>query len=605
MDNSIKEQIFNLIDKSQRILLLTHAKADCDGLGSMISMYLALQALGKEVTAATNDPAPEALSFLPSINIVQNSVSSSNFIITLDIRNTPLNKIKYKLADDHTKVNIIVTPRNGRFSPEDVSMGQEEHHFDLIMTFDTGNLEHLGPLYEQNAEMFFNTPLINIDHHASNTDYGQVNFVDVVSASTTEMMLELLREMEGRYQKKFLDSDVATLLLAGLITDTGSFQHANTSPRAMEVAAQLLDLGARQQEIIKNIYKTKKLSTLKLWGTVLSKVETDPIYRLVWSSISKNDLAETGATSEESEGIIDDLLSNAPGAEVIMLFKYNDEGYVSVSMRSTTNSVDVGKICADMGGGGHVRAAGLKRRDGTSLEKLIDETLSKVREYQAVRLNIHPEMVTASAPTEVPKIPQKPTETTNAVSTEPEREQNIQYLDFKAQSQPTKPQEAPQTPMVEKKEPKQPKKEEIPTTPQAQRPKEASRSEKKGENSQPQAKKEEKKGKVEKKTVETLTRDFVSKTDRAGEEPASEVVAAKETAPNNPTPPEAMPAPAPVETPTMPSAMATEPVTPAPITEAPVPANPLPATTPLPTNPMPPANVQTAEDNHDQEIPPA
>lgn len=615
MDNNTKEQIFNLIDKSQKILLLTHAKADCDGLGSMISMYLALQALGKEVTAATNDPAPEALSFLPSINIVQNSVSSSNFIITLDIRNTPLNKIKYKLADDQTQVNIIVTPRNGRFSPEDVSMGQEEHHFDLIITFDTGNLEHLGPLYEQNAEMFFNTPLINIDHHASNTDYGQVNFVDVVSASTTEMMLELLREMEAKYQKPFLNPDVATLLLAGLITDTGSFQHANTSPRAMEVAAELLDLGARQQEIIKNIYKTKKLTTLKLWGTVLSKVETDPIYRLVWSSISKNDLTETGATSEDSEGIIDDLLSNAPGAEVIMLFKYNDEGYVSVSMRSTTNSVDVGKICADMGGGGHVRAAGLKRRDGTSLEKLMDETLSKVREYQAVRLNIHPEMVTASAPAEAPKTPQKEGEAANTTSNESERGQNVQYLDFKAQSQPGKPLEAPPTAPEAENSPKQPQKEEIPTTLQSQKPKEASRSEKKGENSQPQSKRDGKKGGGEKKTVETLTRDFVSKTDQkvAAAVPAT----VEEGTPINPSAPEQMPAPpvpaqAPLETPVTPSTMATatEPVpatqniTPIAPAEVPTPVNEFPPAAP-PLNPMTPANVQTAEDNHDQEIPPA
>ncbi len=372
-------------------MLLTHAKADCDGLGSMISMYLALQALGKDVIAVTNDPAPDALTFLPSINIVQNAISSKNFVITLDISKTALSKIKYKLDDDHSKINIIVTPENGHYKPEDLSFSHEQGDFDLIITFDTGNLEHLGPIYDQNSELFFKTPLINIDHHASNTDYGQVNYVDVVAASTTEVMLELFESMEKKYGKKFLNEDTATLLLAGLITDTGSFQHANTSPRSMEVAAKLLDMGARQQEIIKNIYKTKQLSTLKLWGTVLSKVESDPIYRIVWSSINKKDLEDTGASAEESEGIIDDLLSNAPGAEIIMLFKYNDEGYVSVSMRSTTNSADVGKICADNGGGGHVRAAGFKRRDGSSLEKLIDETLAKVREYQGNRLNIHPE----------------------------------------------------------------------------------------------------------------------------------------------------------------------------------------------------------------------
>jgi len=139
MDASSRDQILNLIDKSQSIMLLTHAKADCDGLGSMISMYLALQALGKDVIAVTNDPAPDALTFLPSINIVQNAISSKNFVITLDISKTALSKIKYKLDDDHTKVNIIVTPENGHYKPEDLSFGHEQGNFDLIITFDTGN----------------------------------------------------------------------------------------------------------------------------------------------------------------------------------------------------------------------------------------------------------------------------------------------------------------------------------------------------------------------------------------------------------------------------------------------------------------------------------
>ncbi|MFH0837871.1 MAG: DHH family phosphoesterase [Patescibacteria group bacterium] len=443
MDPSLKDQILNLIDKSQSILLLTHAKADCDGLGATIAMYLALQSLGKEVVAATNDPAPDNLSFLPSINIVQNSIASRNFVITLDISHTPLNKIKYKLSDDKKNVNIVVTPSEGRYKPEDVRFDHEAGSFDLIITFDTGNLEHLGPVYDQNAELFFKVPVINIDHHASNTDFGKVNFVDVVAASTTEIVLGLLEEMEKKYQKKFINEDVATLLLAGLITDTGSFQHANTSPRAMEVAARLLDMGARQQEIIKNIYKTKKLSTLKLWGSVLSKVETDPIYRLVWSAITKHDLEESGASSEESENIIDDLLTNAPGAEIIMLFKHNDDGYVSVSMRSTTNSADVGKICQEMGGGGHVRAAGFKRRDSNNLELLINDTLTKVREYQGQRLNIHPEEIREIAekkpeaeipqpkPPAVPKAEVKPE--SEALKQEPAK---VQYLDFKAQKKP-------------------------------------------------------------------------------------------------------------------------------------------------------------------------
>jgi hypothetical protein len=264
--------------------------------------------------------------------------------------------------------------------------------------------------------------------------------VDVVAASATEILYYVLQAMEKKYNKKLITKDVATLLLAGIITDTGSFQHANTSPKSMEVSAKLLDLGARQQDIIKNIYKTKKLSTLKLWGVVLSKVQVDPVHRIVWSTIAKEDIQETDADPDESEGIIDDLLSNAPGAEVIMLIKQNEkEGYTSVSMRSTTNAVDVGKIATEMGGGGHVRAAGYKIRDGRAFDQIVSEILAKVREYQSKRLNISPEDVEtplsgASQDEGVPKKPPKPQQN-QAEGSPLGREAGPQketYLEFKA-----------------------------------------------------------------------------------------------------------------------------------------------------------------------------
>lgn len=457
MNNFPFDTVFKLIDKSKRILLLTHARADADGLGAMISMYLVLKELGKEVMAVTNDPAPESLDFLPSIDTVQHSFASAkDFIITLDCSKTPVNKIKYNLED--RRVNIIISPKTGSFTKEDVSFAQgAEEQFDLVMTFDTGNLEHLGPLYDQNTELFFKTPIINVDHHASNTDFGQVNLLDVMAASTTEVVFRLLQEAEKRFSKKLINPNIATLLLAGIITDTGSFQHSNTSPQAMETAAELMDLGARQQEIIKNIYKTKKLSTLKLWGIVLSKVQVDPIYRMVWSALSQPDFREAGADSEETGSIIDDLLSNAPGAEVILLIKHNDDGVISVSMRSTTNHVDVGKLCAEMGGGGHVRAAGFKVRGGRTFEQVTSDVIAKVKEYQAKRLNIQQEDLQAAQKAAVVNgvKKEKPKEEAKSPVPAPEKPKKETYLEFGlkpgtpvAPSSPPAPQKAAPKPAV-------------------------------------------------------------------------------------------------------------------------------------------------------------
>ncbi len=387
MDQSLYGQITSLIEKSQKILVLAHARVDCDGIGAALAASLVFKEMGKEVTVATNDPTPENLAFLPSIDSVKNSLANSkDFIITVDTSKTPVGKIKYNIEGD--KVNIIITPKEGSFGQSDVSFGQDTNKYDLILVLDTGNLEHLGSIYDQNVEMFYETPIINIDHHVSNTDFGQVNIVDVNASSATEILFDYLQYLEKRYNKKFITEDIATLLLGGIITDTGSFQHANTSPRAMESSAKLLDLGARQQEIIKNIYKTKKLSTLKLWGIILSKVQVDPVHRMVWSAISKDDFQEAEAEAEETEGIIDDLLTNAPGAEVIFLIKENTE-YISTSMRSTNNQTDVGKFCADNGGGGHVRAAGFKLRTNEPFEMTVSDVVGRVRKFQAERLNIH------------------------------------------------------------------------------------------------------------------------------------------------------------------------------------------------------------------------
>ena len=153
------------------------------------------------------------------------------------------------------------------------------------------------------------------------------------------------------------------MLLTGIITDTGSFQHSNTSPEAFEVAAELLDRGARQQEIIKHLFKTKSLATLKLWGKVLSKITYEESSKLVYSTISLADLSETGAKSDDSGGIIDELMSNAPASEVVMLLKEKEPGFLSGSLRAPGNIADVSEIAGIIGGGGHKKAAGFELKE--------------------------------------------------------------------------------------------------------------------------------------------------------------------------------------------------------------------------------------------------
>lgn len=396
--NSVQQEIVNLLLGSQKILIMASSPADGDCIGASLSLYLTLKKLDKEITVVCPDPIPGLYHFLPTTHVIGNRVvASKDFVITIDTKKVQMANVKSFVEDG--KINIIVMPENGRLSEEDVSFNYGPDRYDLIITVDTGGLEQLGNLYANNIEMFHQIPVINIDHHMSNDHFGKVNLVDVMASATTELIIPLISMLEEQSKKELWDEDIATLLLTGIITDTGSFQNSNTTPRAFDASAQLISYGARQQEIIQHIFKTKQLTTLKLWGRILSKMQTDDKFHVVWSVLTQKDFAETGAEESETGGIIDELLSNAPGAEIICLLKEKKDGLVSGSIRTTNPSVDAAALAENFGGGGHTRAAGFKVTN-LPIDKLEQQILKIFREYQSKRLGIplNEEEVTVSAP---------------------------------------------------------------------------------------------------------------------------------------------------------------------------------------------------------------
>ncbi|MDF2379159.1 MAG: DHH family phosphoesterase [Candidatus Gracilibacteria bacterium] len=400
MDLSLNKQIIALIERSENILLCTHRKPDGDAVGSIMAMHKALKQLGKKVTALCSDMLPESFDFLPEVNQVgQNIGSGRDFVVTLDCDETEVDRLKYHLEDN--KIHIVITPKQGRFQEENVSFSQGDNHFDLIITVDVADIPQLGKIYDENADLFTSVPVVNIDHHISNTQFGKVNLIDVASSSTAEILFGLIRDMESHFNKTLITADTATFLLSGITTDTGSFQNSNTTPKAMQIAAELMDAGANQQDIIKYLFRTKKLETLKLYGRILSKIEVDPAHRLVWSSITQQDLKSSGADMEDAAGIIDELMVHAPEAEIIALFKEQTD-MVSVSFRSTTDQADVMEIASKFGGGGHVRAAGAKL-PGKSLPQVSNEVLAALQAYQQKRLGLSGE---SGAPENEPEITQ-------------------------------------------------------------------------------------------------------------------------------------------------------------------------------------------------------
>ncbi len=385
----IRKQIIELVKRSKSILIMPSAPVDGDSLGGALAVYLTLKKIGKQATVVCADPVPEAFQFLPTTKIVSHEfTAASDFIVALDCRKAKIKNIRTAL--EHDKVNLIITAKPGRFSGEDVSFHHGPSRYDLIITVDTADLEQLGRFYEDNTELFSTVPLINIDHHASNGFFGKINYVDIMASASTELLIPLIRDFETDSEKKIMDEDIATLILAGIITDTGSFQNANTTPRSFADAAQMIRQGARQQEIIQNVFKTKNLSTLRLWGRILTNLRVDQKHKFVWSTISARDFAETASRADETGGIIDELLTNAPGTEVVLLLKEKPDGIISGSIRTTNPSVDASAIAEMFGGGGHTQAAGFKieSTDLLGIEKMVTE---KIREFQKRRIRVDEE----------------------------------------------------------------------------------------------------------------------------------------------------------------------------------------------------------------------
>ncbi|MCF7844504.1 MAG: bifunctional oligoribonuclease/PAP phosphatase NrnA [Kiritimatiellales bacterium] len=389
------------IEDAQRILIVPHANVDPDGLSSALACFEFFKTLGKEATVICPESPPESLSFLPDIEKVQAGLEESQqFIVTVNLEDgMEVDKLRYTVEDN--KVNIIVVPKNGHIRSNQISLSEGEQQYDLIVVVDTADLSLLGSVYTDHLDLFSQVPILNIDHHISNTGFGQIKLIDPTAASATEVLYHWFTQ-DPKWNEK-ITADIATLLMTGLITDTRSFQNPNTTPRSLEIAAVLLEKGARQQEIIQHVYKTKPLSTLKIWGRALNRIQMDSQARIVWSAISKEDLAEMDATSKETSGILDDLISTIPDSDVHVLFTELEDGGLKASMRSST-MIDASSLAGKLfGGGGHPRAAGFRVPKFDNFQLQVLECVRQIKEGMHEQLDEkmgHPIAPAASASVE-------------------------------------------------------------------------------------------------------------------------------------------------------------------------------------------------------------
>jgi nanoRNase/pAp phosphatase (c-di-AMP/oligoRNAs hydrolase) len=321
MELTPREQAIALLRQSTTPLILLPTTPSTDALAAGLALLLVLEKQGKLVKIVSPDfTLPPGHDFLPRTGAVEQRLSSlRKFVIRVDTSKTKLDNLSYDMQD--AAVHIYLEPKQGFFEAKDVTLSAGAFTHDLIITLDLATLEALGSLYTDNAEFFFQTPILNIDHHSENTRFGHTNLVDVVASSVSEILFEVIKDLGH----ELIDEQVATSALTGIISKTKAFQNQRVTPRSLSIASHLMSAGARREEIVQHLYQTKTLATLKLWGRALGRIKTEREGKIVWTTITTTDLEETGTTPADATGALDELLTEAANAGITCLFVQDGE----------------------------------------------------------------------------------------------------------------------------------------------------------------------------------------------------------------------------------------------------------------------------------------
>ena len=320
-----KEQIIDQINKSETILICVGKNPDGDALGSALGLCLVLKKMGKKADIVSPTAILNKYSFLPSSNTITHKLEGvRDYILSLDIDKEKLHQLRYEVQNN--KLKIFITAKNSDLEEKNIIIESAKFKYDLVMVLGTSDSENLGSIYDENSDLFYEAPVINIDNNPSNEYFGKINMVDVTASSTSEIIFNLVIDLK----EELIDEQIATNLLEGIIFKTNSFQNKSTTPKAFLAAASLIAKGANKQEIIRYLYKTKSISTLKLMGKIMSNLKYNKEYRLGWSILPNgdDDFIKANVSPEKLNSAVKELADSSPEFDFVLLI-YKIDGKIS------------------------------------------------------------------------------------------------------------------------------------------------------------------------------------------------------------------------------------------------------------------------------------
>jgi len=292
------------IKESENILLFAHSRPDGDTVGSVLALREYILSLGKNVDVACFDQFPDYLKNVARINF-----STPD---KLDLR----------------KYNLII-------AADSVERGFEKIKDTLLE----------------------NQVIAIIDHHPDIKMHADINIIDAEYSSVCELIYNFFESIQVKITR-----EIATFILLGILSDTGMFQHSNTTPRVMEIASFLMKAGAPMAKIVQTSFANKNVSTLQLWGRAFEKARINPHNGMIASVLTQKDLEECDASTDDIARV-SEILNTVPGTKFALILSERGDGIIKGSLRSEDyKGVDVSAIAATFGGGGHRLASGFEMK---------------------------------------------------------------------------------------------------------------------------------------------------------------------------------------------------------------------------------------------------
>jgi len=370
------QQIEKIINESKNVLILLPQNPTGDAIGSGWAFNFFLEKKGIVSTLAFLDEFKETerFNFLPKPkNISEGINEAKEFILVFKTKYNKISNVKPEFGEEELK--IYITPEKGSIDPRDFCFIPAKSKYDAIFVLDSPDKETLGKVFEDNPDIFYEIPVINIDHHSNNENFGQVNVMKINASSTAEILYEIFESIDS----KMIDENISNCLLAAIISGTESFQRKNTTPKSLQIAAKLMDNGAQQQEIIRWLFKTQPFNTLKLWGRVMARLNWDENLKLAWSLVTIEDFVQSRSNPQDISFILEKIKDNYSAGDIFMVLY--DEKVDITNVMIKCSDLEMAKKLAGIFGGEIKQDIVAFKIQGKDILEAEKEVMEKLRNF--------------------------------------------------------------------------------------------------------------------------------------------------------------------------------------------------------------------------------